>query len=150
MIVLFYFYFSLTSDLTSPTSFKPVCYLLYLFPQVLQLCDLRQHALLSDSFITTPTIYLFKVNHRNTIKIVRNMFKVNRVFIVNFEHISHVVLVFLLLKLDKYMSARKRLFSHSLSFDKYAYSLKFSLIIPCHFGLVSGRSAIVHCQISVV
>ena len=38
-------------------------------------------------------IYLLKVNNRNTIII--------GVFIVNFEHISHLVLVFLLLTLSR-------------------------------------------------
>ena len=53
-------------------------------------------------------IYLLKVINRNTRKKERNMFKVNNrntrttscrsgVFVVNFEHISHIFLVFLLL-----------------------------------------------------
>ena len=44
-------------------------------------------------------IYFFKVNNRNT----RKMCKIRRsdVFIVHFEHISHLFLVFLLLTLNK-------------------------------------------------
>ena len=51
---------------------------------------------------------MFKVNNRNTrtrgeisSKLTINMFKVNNVFIVNFEHISHLGLVFLLLPLSR-------------------------------------------------
>ena len=51
---------------------------------------------------------MFKVNSRNTrtrceisSKLTINMFKVNNVFIVNFEHISHLGLVFLLLPLSR-------------------------------------------------
>ena len=40
--------------------------------------------------------YLFKVNNRNTR---------SGVFIVNFEHISNLILVFLLLILSRYMPA---------------------------------------------
>ena len=55
---------------------------------------------------------MFKVNNRNTRTKCENMFKVNNktperrqwsrsgVFIVNNEHISHLVLVFLLLTLN--------------------------------------------------
>ena len=59
-------------------------------------------------------IYLFKVNSRNTQKKIKNIFKVNkreirttsfRFFIVNFEDISHLFLVFLLLTLTKYLFA---------------------------------------------
>ena len=62
-------------------------------------------------------IYLFKVNNKNTRKKVWNIFKVNNktperrhwrrsgVFIVIFEHISHLFLVFLLLILSKYVLA---------------------------------------------
>ena len=51
---------------------------------------------------------MFKINNRNTrtrceisSKLTINMFKVNNVFIVNFEHISHLGLVFLLLPLSR-------------------------------------------------
>ena len=48
--------------------------------------------------------YMFKVSNKNTRTRCENMFKVNNkdtwrrsgVFIVNFEHISHLALVFLL------------------------------------------------------
>ena len=59
-------------------------------------------------------IYLFKVNSRNTQKKVKNVFKVNNreirttsfcFFIVNFEDISHLFLVFLLLTLTTYLLA---------------------------------------------
>ena len=58
-------------------------------------------------------IYLFKVNNKNTRKKLWNMFKVNNknnraaswlrsgVFIVNFEHISHLIITFLMLTLNK-------------------------------------------------
>ena len=70
------------------------------------------------SMSTLPaSIYLLKVNNRNTRTI--NMFKVNNkdnsttqltsrrsgVFLVNFEDISHLVLVFLLLTLNMLMWA---------------------------------------------
>ena len=58
-------------------------------------------------------IYMLKVNNKNTRTRCNYMFKVNNedtrakrqwrrsgVFIVNFEHISHLVLVFLLLTLN--------------------------------------------------
>ena len=54
--------------------------------------------------------------------VLNNMFKVNNsfdIFIVNFEQISHVVLVFLLLMLNKLMSAGRwlRLISFSFLFS---------------------------------
>ena len=61
-------------------------------------------------------IYLFKVNNRNTRKKCEIYLKLTTkaperrksdVFIVNFEHISHLFLVFLLLTLNKQMLARK-------------------------------------------
>ena len=56
-------------------------------------------------------IYLFKVNKRNTrtkcdiclkltIKTPERRWRRSGIFIVNFEHISHLVLVFLLLNLN--------------------------------------------------
>ena len=60
---------------------------------------------------------MFKVNDRNTRKrceissklIITTSERSQRrgVFIVNFEHIAHLVLVFLLLTLRRYMSAAK-------------------------------------------
>ena len=71
----------------------------------------------TDTFTSTVTspsgIYLFKVNNRNTrtrceicSKLTintpeRRHWRRSGVFIVNFEHISHLVLVFLLLTLNK-------------------------------------------------
>ena len=54
--------------------------------------------------------------------VLNNMFKVNHsfdIFIVNFEQISHIVLVFLLLMLNKLMSAGRwlRLISFSFLFS---------------------------------
>ena len=66
----------------------------------------------SDSTATPAGIYLFKVNDRNTrgwceicskltIKAPeRRQWRPSGVFIVNFEYISHLVLVFLLLTLN--------------------------------------------------
>ena len=52
-------------------------------------------------------IYLLKVNNRNTrtmckvrLKLTTDAIRLTTVFIVNFEHISHLVLVFLLLTLN--------------------------------------------------
>ena len=52
-------------------------------------------------------VYLFKANSRNTIKRCDTCSKLTSfgVFIVNFEHISHLSLVFLLLTLSKQMLA---------------------------------------------
>ena len=47
-------------------------------------------------------IYLFKINNKNTKKIYSD------VFIVNFEHILHFFLRFLLLTLNKEMLAGKQ------------------------------------------
>ena len=61
--------------------------------------------------------YMFKVNHRNTrtkceicseltVKVPeRRHCRCSGIFIVNFEHISHLVLVFLLLNLNMYLPA---------------------------------------------
>ena len=60
-------------------------------------------------------MYLFKVNNRNTRKKCEICSKLtiktperrrSGVFIVNFEHISHLFLVFLLLTLNKKMLAK--------------------------------------------
>ena len=54
-------------------------------------------------------IYLFKVNNRNNRKrceiCSKLTIKTPGVFIVNFKHISHLFLLFLLLTLNKYMLA---------------------------------------------
>ena len=54
-------------------------------------------------------IYLFKVNNRNSRKrceiCSKLTIKTPGVFIVNFKHISHLFLLFLLLTLNKYMLA---------------------------------------------
>ena len=69
--------------------------------------------------IKPANIYLFKVNNRDTIKRFETCSKLtiktpeqrqqrcSGVFIVNFEHISHLFLVFLLLTFDKKMLAGK-------------------------------------------
>ena len=69
---------------------------------------------IEDMFMLIPAgIYLFKVNNRNTrtrceicSKLTintpeRRQWRRSGVFIVNFEHISHLVLVFLLLTLSR-------------------------------------------------
>ena len=69
---------------------------------------------IEDMFMLIPAgIYLFKVNNRNTrtrceicSKLTintpeRRHWRRSGVFIVNFEHISHLVLVFLLLTLSR-------------------------------------------------
>ena len=51
---------------------------------------------------------MVKVNNRNTRTMCEICSKTRRrsgVFIVNFEHISHIVVVFLMLTLSRYMSA---------------------------------------------
>ena len=65
--------------------------------------------------------YMFKVNNRNTrtrceicSKLTMRIpeqrhWRPSAIFIVNFEHISHLVLVFLLLTLSRSMSAGKGL-----------------------------------------
>ena len=65
------------------------------------------------------SMYLFKVNNRNTRKMCEICAKLTMktperlqncrsgVFIVNFEHISHLFLLFLFLTLNKYMLAGK-------------------------------------------
>ena len=49
--------------------------------------------------------YMFKVNNRNTITTCeicsKLIIKISGIFIVNFEHVSHLVLVFLLLTLRR-------------------------------------------------
>ena len=59
-----------------------------------------------NSFCKKPVgNYMFKVNNRNTrtkCERISNMFFVfNMFFIVNFEHISHLALVFVLLTLSR-------------------------------------------------
>ena len=66
--------------------------------------------------VKTANIYLSKFNHRNTRKMCKIGSKLvvktlerrrSGVFTVNFEHISHFFLVFLLLTLNKQMLAGK-------------------------------------------
>ena len=71
-------------------------------------------------FMFNPAgIYLLKVNNRNTrarykicSKLITKTPERRRrrpgVFIVNFEHISHLILVFLLLTLNKYLPAERQ------------------------------------------
>ena len=87
----------------------------------------------------STNIYLFKVNSRNTRKRCetrtkltiktperrqwRRSWRRSCVFIVNFEHISHLFLVFLLLTLNKQMSAgfsQKKLHYRYFWIPKYA------------------------------
>ena len=75
-------------------------------------CDLEESQLFALPLIPTG-IYLCKVNNRNTrtrceicskltIKIPeRRQWRRSGIFIVNFEHIPHLVLVFLLLTLSR-------------------------------------------------
>ena len=61
---------------------------------------------------TSAGIYLFKVNNRNTRTRCEITSKLTiTVFIVNFEHISHLVLVFTLLTLNSEILARILLLS---------------------------------------
>ena len=66
---------------------------------------------MTDRFLFIPLIsagiYLLKVNNRNTRTRCEICLKltINSVFSVNFEDISHLVLVFLLLILDKCLQA---------------------------------------------
>ena len=66
---------------------------------------------------------MFKVNYRNfrtreicsnlTVKTLeRRQWRRSGVFIVNFEHVSQLVLVFLLVTLSRYMPAGKKLSTH--------------------------------------
>ena len=77
------------------------------------------HLHLTKPELNPGNIYLFKVSIRNTRKWCeiclklpiksseRRQWRWSGVFIVNFEPISHHFLVFLLLTLNKYMSAGK-------------------------------------------
>ena len=61
-----------------------------------------------QDFNTIPAgNYMLKVNNRNTRTRCETCSKLNNkgIFIVNFEHISHLVLVFLLLTLSRLMPA---------------------------------------------
>ena len=77
-----------------------------------KVCKINSVRLHGKFFSVSGGIYLLKVNHRNTrirceicskftIKIPeRRQRRCSGVFIVQFEHISHLVLVFLLLTLN--------------------------------------------------
>ena len=49
-----------------------------------------------NNWVNPANTYLFKVNNKNT-----SQWRRSGVFIVNFEHISHLFLMFLLLTLEK-------------------------------------------------
>ena len=78
-------------------------------------------------YIYPAGTYLFKVNNRNTrsnceicskltVKTTKQRhWRRSGVFIVNFEHISHLVLVFLLLTFNRKLSAVKELVQHICS-----------------------------------
>ena len=53
---------------------------------------------------------MFKVNNKDN-----RTAAMTRVFAVNFEHISHIVLVFPLLSLNKWMPIELRLKNHNIS-----------------------------------
>ena len=56
----------------------------------------------TDNGINLAGIYLFKVNNENTrTKCEIRYWRHSGIFIVNFEHILHFVLVFLMLSLNK-------------------------------------------------
>ena len=99
------------------------------------------------NIIIPAGIYLFKVNSRNTtarceicskltIK-TRERWQWHRsgVLIVNFEHISHLVLVLLLLTLNKYLPAGLEIVKYYLHYqEKYGvhvlcvFCLKYSMV----------------------
>ena len=96
-------------DIKPLNSFKILSYLF------VRNCD---HFCLNQNLALDPAnIYLFKVNNKNTRKRCeicskltiktpeRRQWRRSGVFIVNFEHISHLVLVFLLLTSNKLMLA---------------------------------------------
>ena len=67
----------------------------------------ESNLILSFNSQTPASIYLFKVNNRNTRTRCEICSKLTiSVFIVNIEHISHIVLVFALLTLNIEMQAR--------------------------------------------
>ena len=73
-------------------------------------------------------IYLLKVNNRNTrtrCEICSKLTIKTGVFIVNFEHISHLVLVFLLLTLNMQLPAGQRNL-HILATEMYKVSKDLS------------------------
>ena len=91
----------------------PLVSLLLKFEQILKVCKAIHISSNKDQFKNIPAgIYLLKVNNRNirtryeicsklTTKIPeRRRWRRSGIFIVNFEHISHLVLVFLLLILN--------------------------------------------------
>ena len=79
----------------------------------------------SDSTVILAGIYLFKVNSRNTrtwceiySKLIiktseRHQLPRSCVFIVNFDHISHLVLMFLLLTLNMLLAGGPSLMTNS-------------------------------------
>ena len=78
--------------------------------QVEQLSKFPSCKHLNDSLSLLLNIYLFKFNNRNTrksceiclkLKVEKPHWRRSGVFIVNFEHILHLFVVFLLLNLGK-------------------------------------------------
>ena len=104
---------------------------------------------LESSYIDFPAnIYLFKINNWN----IRNRCEICSkltisVFIVNFEHISHLFLVLLLLTLNKWMLAGLCLWTSS--YDILNKTFKFWLGILHIFQMCSLKSIfIVNCDFS--
>ena len=84
---------------------------------------------LSKTRIHQTGVYMFKVNNKNTrrrfeifskltIKTPERHWSRSGVFIVNFEYISHLALVFLLLTLTRQMSAE---YDHLISFQVWPW-----------------------------
>ena len=102
-------------------------------------------------------IYLFQVNNRNTgkrfkicskltIKLPkRHYWRRSDVFIVNFEHISHIFLGWLLLTLNKYMSAGKE-HTRSDPVNKSIFKVKLKDVKKCIWVLLHCRAFIVNFE----
>ena len=96
-------------------------------------------------FVKDPAgIYLHKVNNRNTRTRCEICLKLTikipgGIFIVNFEHISHVVLMFLLLTLSRYMPAWKECKNNAHERRNFYICSKFWIYIACisHVGIIS-------------
>ena len=99
-------------------------------------------------------IHLLKTNNRNirticeicsklTIKTIeRRQWRRSGVFIVNFEHISHLVLVFLLFTLNKYLPAGIWLFWKKCYIEK-RYILEIFKLLKCETRL---QTFVGYCQ----
>ena len=84
-------------------------------------------------------IYLFKVHNRNTRKRRESCSKLtiktldrrcSDVFIINFEHISRLFLVYLLLTLNKQMLARIKILTGSSIHNCIIFSIFFTMLRP--------------------